>query len=132
MQPMQPRQPRQPTDEESFHNHLDYKDELERKYSRLLGTSHMIPIYNAVNEELRDRNLINEAVYENHKETITFLGDDDTCCDYLCLSLASVVITFLLLSVYVLVQIGRRDFDDDFDDDYDYDDNLSLYASYDL
>jgi hypothetical protein len=89
-----------------------------------LGTSNMISIYNAVNEELRERNLINEEMYENHKETISFLGDDDTYCDYLCLCLSTVVITFLLLSVYVLVQIGQRDFDDD--------DNLSLYASYDL
>ena len=59
----------EPSERESVDNFLDYKDDLEKKYSITLRTTNRKDIYEAVIDELRDRKLVNKEFYENEKET---------------------------------------------------------------
>ena len=51
---------KEPSERESFDNFLDYKDDLEKKYSITLRTTNRKDIYEAVIDELRDRKLFNK------------------------------------------------------------------------
>tara|TARA_B100002051_G_scaffold219880_1_gene213473 strand:+ start:287 stop:649 length:363 start_codon:yes stop_codon:yes gene_type:complete len=66
----------EPSERESFDNFLDYNTELNEKYSISLNTKNRKVIYTAVINELRERNLVNKAFYENELETYSFIEDD--------------------------------------------------------
>ena len=66
----------EPGERESFDNFLDYKTGLEEKYAVSLNTKNRKDIYIAVINELRERNLVNKAFYENELETYSYLPDD--------------------------------------------------------
>ena len=67
---------KEPSERESFDNFLDYKTGLEEKYSVSLNTKNRKVIYIAVINELRERNLVNKAFYENELETYSLIDDD--------------------------------------------------------
>jgi len=105
------------TEKESFDNYLDYKDVLEYKYSKQLGTKNMKAVYYAALDEMKEKKLINDEFYENETETISFLGDDDTCKDCIYLSLATTFITLLfsllgLLVIYEMEELKMDTFDE--------------------
>ena len=66
----------EPGERESFDNFLDYKTGLEEKYAVSLNTKNRKDIYIAVIKELREKNLVNKAFYENELETYSFIDDD--------------------------------------------------------
>jgi len=105
------------TDKDSFHNYLDNKDVLEYKYSKQLGTRNMKAVYYAVLDEMKEKKLINDDFYENETETISFLGDDDTCKDCIYLFFVTIFITLLfsllgLLVVYEMEKLKMDTFDE--------------------
>lgn len=93
-------------DKQSFDNFLEYKDELENKYSRKLGTTDKKAIYNAVIDEMREKKLISEYFHENQKETISFLGDDDSFKDAMCMFL-NIYIVFFVVGLIVIIITGE-------------------------
>ena len=66
----------EPGDRESFDNFLDYKTGLEEKYSVSLNTKNRKVIYTAVINELKERNLVNKAFYENELDTYSLIDDE--------------------------------------------------------
>ena len=52
-------------DKTSFNNYLDHKDDLEYKYSSILGNVSKLEIDKAVLNELRNKKLISEYFYKN-------------------------------------------------------------------
>ena len=66
----------EPGERESFDNFLDHKTGLEEKYAVSLNTKNRKDIYIAVIKELREKNLVNKAFYENELETYSYLPDD--------------------------------------------------------
>lgn len=67
---------REPGERESFDNFLDHKTGLEEKYAVSLNTNNRKDIYIAVINELREKNLVNKAFYENELETYSYLPDN--------------------------------------------------------
>ena len=66
----------EPGERESFENFQDHKTGLENKYAVSLNTKNRKDIYIAVIKELREKNLVNKAFYENELETYSFIDDD--------------------------------------------------------
>ena len=96
---------KEPSERESFDNFLDYKDDLEKKYSITLRTTNRKDIYEAVIDELRDRKLVNKEFYENEKETISFLGHDETFTGIMCMLLFACVFTCFFSVVIIIVTV---------------------------
>jgi len=103
------------SDRESFDNYLDYKDELEYKYSLIHGLSSRKKIYTAVIDELRDKNLINNDLYEKEKETIEIIFDDGVLNDiiYIILQMLFICIVCgmgIIIVVNQLNILGKQPF----------------------
>ena len=99
---------REPGDKESFDNYLDHTDELEKKYSISLNTNNRKAIYKAVIDELKERNLVNKAFYENQVETISLLnGEMDEFKDIVYTFLNAFIFIFFygILCIIVLRQL---------------------------
>lgn len=94
------------SDKESFDNYLDYKDELEYKYSIELGTSNVKPIYYAVLNELKERKLINDKFYEIESETISFLGDNVVLNDIIYIILQMIFIC-IVCGIGIIVVVNQ-------------------------
>tara|TARA_B100002019_G_C21168919_1_gene547355 strand:+ start:73 stop:477 length:405 start_codon:yes stop_codon:yes gene_type:complete len=95
---------KEPGERESFDNFLDYKDELEEDFSIGLNTKNRKLIYTAVINELRHRNLVNKAFYDNQIETISFLEDEtDGFKDIMYLFLNIWIMIFLYGTVGIVV-----------------------------
>lgn len=88
------------TDKDSFDNYLDHKDDLEYKYSLILGTSNKKAIYYAVLDEMKEKNLINNSFYENERETILFLGNEDDIIDVMCF-MVQVSILLCIIGLFI-------------------------------
>jgi len=96
---------KEPSERESFDNFLDYKDDLEKDFSISLNTNNRKAIYEAVIDELRDRKLVNKKFYENEKETISFLGHDETFTDIMCMFLFASVLTCFFSIVIIIITV---------------------------
>ena len=98
----------EPGDKESFDTFLDHTDELEKKYAISLNTNNRKVIYKAVIDELKERNLVNKAFYENQVETISLLdGEMDEFKDIVYTFLNAFIFIFCygILCIIVLRQL---------------------------
>ena len=98
----------EPGDKESFDTFLDHTDELEKKYAISLNTNNRKVIYKAVIDELKERNLVNKAFYENQVETISLLdGEMDEFKDIVYTFLNAFIFIFFygILCIIVLRQL---------------------------
>ena len=95
----------EPGERESFDNFLDHKDELENKYAISLNTKNRKDIYIAVIKELRERNLVNKAFYENELEIYSYLPDDNDRLNdfiYMCLNIYLIIFLYGIFTIIVL------------------------------
>ena len=98
----------EPGERESFDNFLDYKTGLEEKYAVSLNTKNRKDIYIAVINELRERNLVNKAFYENELETYSYLPDDIVDFKdiiYMLLNVFGFMLFYGILMIFVLRQL---------------------------
>jgi len=94
------------TDEESFNNYLDYKNDIEYDLSLKMSTDNLKYFDLAVLKELHTRNLVNYTFYKKQHETINIVHRyrrDHThvsCLDYFLYTLILIIIgmVFILLA----------------------------------
>ena len=95
----------EPGERESFENFQDHKTGLENKYAVSLNTKNRKDIYIAVIKELKERNLVNKAFYENELEIYSYLPDDnDRLNDFLfmCLNIYLIIFLYCIFTIIVL------------------------------
>ena len=93
-------------DKESFDNYLDYKDDLENKYSSQLGNVSKLEIDKAVLNELKKKKLISEYFYRNQIETLSFIDHPLNLSDFLVMFL-NMYFTLFIFGILVIIVSGE-------------------------